>query len=65
MRRMGDCEIDIAGGILGLVSENGRFITGQTIFIDGGAWLVNPADVEHEAGTDIHTGRTQSVHDVH
>jgi NAD(P)-dependent dehydrogenase (short-subunit alcohol dehydrogenase family) len=28
MRRMGDCRIDIAGAVLGLVSRNGRFITG-------------------------------------
>ena len=60
MRRMGDCEVDIAGGILGLVSENGRYITGQTIYIDGGAWLVKPMQ-DHEAGPDIHEGRHQSA----
>ena len=60
LRRMGDCEIDIAGGILGLVSENGRFITGQTLYIDGGTWLVKPLQ-EHAAGTDIHEGRHQSA----
>jgi NAD(P)-dependent dehydrogenase (short-subunit alcohol dehydrogenase family) len=60
-RRMGDCEIDIAGGILGLISGNGRFITGQTIYIDGGAWLVKPLENEHAAGTDIHAGRHQEV----
>jgi NAD(P)-dependent dehydrogenase (short-subunit alcohol dehydrogenase family) len=65
LRRMGDCEIDIAGGILGLVSDHGRFITGQTIYIDGGCWLVNPAEVEHQAGTDIHTGRAQTATGVH
>jgi NAD(P)-dependent dehydrogenase (short-subunit alcohol dehydrogenase family) len=64
-RHMGDCEVDIAGGILGLVSDNGRFITGQTIYIDGGCWLVNPAEGEHEAGTDIHTGREQHVAAAH
>ena len=63
--RMGDCEIDIAGGILGLVSDNGRYITGTTIYIDGGCWLVNPAEGEHEAGTDIHAGRAQSATGVH
>ena len=65
LRRMGDCEVDIAGGILGLVSDHGRFITGQTIYIDGGCWLVNPAEVEHQAGTDIHAGRAQSATGVH
>jgi NAD(P)-dependent dehydrogenase (short-subunit alcohol dehydrogenase family) len=59
MRRMGDCEIDIAGGILGLVSENGRFITGQVIYIDGGAWLAKPLQGGHATGTDIHAGRHQ------
>jgi NAD(P)-dependent dehydrogenase (short-subunit alcohol dehydrogenase family) len=61
LQRMGDCETDIAGGILGLVSENGRYITGTTIYIDGGAWLVHPAEGEHEVGTDIHAGRAQSA----
>ena len=65
LRHMGDCEVDIAGGILGLVSDHGRFITGQTIYIDGGCWLVNPAEVEHQAGTDIHAGRAQSATGVH
>lgn len=41
-RRMGDCELDIAGAVLGLVSVNGRFITGQNFCVDGGAWLVTP-----------------------
>lgn len=63
--RMGDCEIDIAGGILGLVSDHGRFVTGQTIYIDGGCWMVNPAEVEHESGTNIHTGREQTVAGAH
>jgi NAD(P)-dependent dehydrogenase (short-subunit alcohol dehydrogenase family) len=57
-RRMGDCEIDIAGMILGLVSRNGRFVTGQNFYVDGGAWLARPV-AEHDAGTDIHTGRHQ------
>jgi NAD(P)-dependent dehydrogenase (short-subunit alcohol dehydrogenase family) len=60
MRRMGNCEVDIAGGILGLVSENGRFITGQVIYIDGGTWMVKPLQ-DHAAGTDIHEGRHQSA----
>lgn len=57
---MGDCETEIAGGILGLVSDNGRFITGQTIYIDGGSWLVKTT-LDHAAGTDIHEGRHQSA----
>jgi NAD(P)-dependent dehydrogenase (short-subunit alcohol dehydrogenase family) len=63
MRRMGDCEIDIAGGILGLVSANGRAITGQIIFIDGGTWLARPIQ-DHATGTDIHAGRQQSASGV-
>jgi NAD(P)-dependent dehydrogenase (short-subunit alcohol dehydrogenase family) len=59
-RRMGDCEVDIAGAILGLVSRNGRFITGQTFYVDGGAWLAKPPN-EHAENTDIHSGRHQSV----
>jgi NAD(P)-dependent dehydrogenase (short-subunit alcohol dehydrogenase family) len=60
MRRMGDCEKDIAGGVLGLVSRNGRFITGQNFYVDGGAWLARPPN-EHAADTDIHAGRHQSA----
>ena len=59
-RRMGNCEVDIAGAILGLVSRNGRFITGQTFYVDGGAWLARPPN-EHAANTDIHSGRHQSA----
>lgn len=57
---MGDCERDIAGAILGLVSRNGRFITGQNFYVDGGSWLAHPVS-EHKAGTDIHVGRHQSA----
>ena len=59
-RRMGDCEVDIAGAILGLVSGNGRFITGQTFCVDGGAWLAKPPN-EHAENTDIHSGRHQTA----
>ncbi len=58
-RRMGDCEGDIAATILGLVSANGRFVTGQTFYVDGGAWLAKPPN-EHAENTDIHAGRHQS-----
>ena len=58
MRRMGDCERDIAGAVLGLVSANGRFITGQVFCVDGGAWAAAPVQ-QRESGTDIHAGRQQ------
>lgn len=57
---MGDCEKDIGGVILGLCSRNGRFITGQTFFVDGGCWLAKPIN-DHAVGTDIHTGRHQEA----
>jgi len=60
MRRMGDCERDIAGAILGLVSANGRFITGQVFCVDGGAWAAAPVQ-QHKSGTDIHEGRHQTA----
>lgn len=60
MKRMGDCETEIAAAILGLVSENGRFITGQNFYVDGGVWMTPPLG-GHEAGTDIHTGRHQEA----
>ena len=60
MRRMGDCEADIAGALLGLVSRNGRFITGQVFYVDGGAWLARPPN-QHAPDTDIHAGRHQTA----
>lgn len=60
MRRMGDCEVEIAGAILGLCSDNGRFITGQVFCVDGGIWANAPIQ-QHSAGTDIHAGRHQST----
>lgn len=59
-RRMGDCEIDIAGAILGLCSANGRYITGQVFCVDGATWAAIPLH-EHETGTDIHEGRHQAA----
>lgn len=59
-RKMGDCEKDIAGAVLGLCSANGRFITGQTFYVDGGAWLAKPPN-EHKENTDIHEGRHQAA----
>jgi NAD(P)-dependent dehydrogenase (short-subunit alcohol dehydrogenase family) len=63
MRRMGDCERDIAGAVLGLVSANGRFITGQVFCVDGGAWAAAPVQ-QHESVTDIHAGRHQRAVEV-
>ena len=60
MRRMGDCEIDIAGAVLGLCSDNGRFITGQVFCVDGGVWATAPLQM-HEEGTDIHKGHGQKA----
>jgi len=59
MGHAGDCERDIAGAILGLVSANGRFITGQVFYVDGGLWLNRPFS-DHSVGTDIHAGRHQT-----
>lgn len=36
MQRLGDVDIDIAPGVVFLASEDGRFMTGQTLFLDGG-----------------------------
>jgi NAD(P)-dependent dehydrogenase (short-subunit alcohol dehydrogenase family) len=40
--RHGDPEHDIGGAILGLVSDSGRFITGETLFLDGGLGFSRP-----------------------
>jgi NAD(P)-dependent dehydrogenase (short-subunit alcohol dehydrogenase family) len=37
--RAGDPEEDIGGVALFLASEDSRFVTGHTLFVDGGAWL--------------------------
>lgn len=36
MQRLGDPDTDISPGIVFLASEDGRFMTGQTLFLDGG-----------------------------
>lgn len=38
LRRMGDMQLDIGGAIVALCSEHMRFVTGQTIPVDGGAY---------------------------
>lgn len=42
LRRMGDPEVDVGNLVLGLVSEDARFITGETFFVDGGMHLKRP-----------------------
>lgn len=39
MQRMGDCEADIGGAVMLLVSEAGRFLTGHVLYADGGQHL--------------------------
>jgi len=50
MRRHGRADEDIGAAVLGLVSEHGRFITGQSLFIDGGANLLGLPQL-HSVGT--------------
>jgi NAD(P)-dependent dehydrogenase (short-subunit alcohol dehydrogenase family) len=40
MRRHGRSEEDVGSAVLGLVTELGRYITGQSLFIDGGSNLL-------------------------
>lgn len=40
MRRHGRAEEDIGAAIVGLVSDHARFITGQALYVDGGANLL-------------------------
>ena len=42
LQRVGDPEEDIGGVALFLASEDSRFLTGHTLFVDGGAWLGPP-----------------------
>ena len=37
--RAGDPELDIGGVALFLASEDSRYLTGHTLFVDGGSWL--------------------------
>lgn len=52
MRRHGRAEQDIGAAVLGLVAETGRFITGQSLFIDGGSNLLGLPQL-HAAGTQL------------
>ncbi|MDB5972449.1 MAG: hypothetical protein JWQ90_4899 [Hydrocarboniphaga sp.] len=42
LQHHGDPETDIGGAILGLACEEGRFITGETFFLDGGMGISRP-----------------------
>ncbi|MGH8446921.1 MAG: SDR family NAD(P)-dependent oxidoreductase [Solimonas sp.] len=42
LQRHGDPERDIGAAIVGLVSDTGRFITGETLFLDGGLGISRP-----------------------
>ncbi len=51
MGRMGDPEADIAGVALFLASEDARYLTGNTLFVDGGAHI-NGAGWAPDLGPD-------------
>jgi NAD(P)-dependent dehydrogenase (short-subunit alcohol dehydrogenase family) len=53
LRRHGRPEEDIGAAVAGLCSENARFITGQTLFIDGGQSLLGLPQL-HRPGYDPH-----------
>jgi NAD(P)-dependent dehydrogenase (short-subunit alcohol dehydrogenase family) len=53
MRRHGRAEEDIGSAVLGLVCDYARYITGQSLFIDGGANLLGLPQL-HAAGTVYH-----------
>jgi NAD(P)-dependent dehydrogenase (short-subunit alcohol dehydrogenase family) len=53
MRRHGRAEEDIGSAVLGLVCDNARYITGQSLFIDGGANLLGLPQL-HGAGAAYH-----------
>lgn len=50
MRRHGRAEEDIGSAVLGFVVDSSRYITGQSLFIDGGANLMGLPQL-HESGT--------------
>lgn len=53
MRRHGRAEEDIGAAVVGLASDDARFITGQSLFIDGGQSLLGLPQL-HERGYDPH-----------
>lgn len=48
LQRVGT-ETDIANMVVFLVSENASFVTGQTLFVDGGLWTKNEWPYEEDA----------------
>jgi NAD(P)-dependent dehydrogenase (short-subunit alcohol dehydrogenase family) len=50
MRRHGRAEEDIGKAVLGLVSDSGAYITGQSLYIDGGSNLLGLPQL-HSGGT--------------
>lgn len=51
MRRHGRAEEDIGAAVVGLVAETGRFITGQSLFIDGGQNLSGLPQLHNVSGS--------------
>jgi NAD(P)-dependent dehydrogenase (short-subunit alcohol dehydrogenase family) len=41
---------DVAGCVAFLASDDARYVTGQTLLIDGGRWMVR---TDHESMTDV------------
>jgi len=52
MRRHGRAEEDIGAAVLGLVVDSARYITGQSLFIDGGSNLLGLPQL-HAPGTGV------------
>jgi NAD(P)-dependent dehydrogenase (short-subunit alcohol dehydrogenase family) len=40
LKRLGSSELDVGRTVVFLASEAGDYITGQTINVDGGIWIV-------------------------
>ena len=54
MRRHGRAQEDIGNAVLGLAGESGRFITGQSLFIDGGQNLLGLPQLHHIENAEGH-----------
>jgi enoyl-[acyl-carrier-protein] reductase (NADH) len=63
MRRMGNPEEDIGGAALFLASDDSRYVTGNTLFVDGGAhingspWAPELPEEKPGPGTFVQTSR--------
>lgn len=53
LRRAGDPERDIGGVVVGLASDSGRFITGETLFVDGGMGISRPVQGHQPVVRDL------------